>query len=104
MRTLLKVSMDVVASNKAIMDGSLPKIMQETMDKIKPEAAYFQADDGRRACFMVFDLKDASEIPSIAEPFFIGFNAKVDFSPVMNAEDLKKGLEAWQKSQLETVH
>jgi hypothetical protein len=96
MRTLLKVTLDVVASNKAIMDGSLPKIMQSTMDKIKPEASYFTAIDGCRSCLMVFDLKDPSDIPMIAEPFFLNLNAKVEFSPVMNAEDLKNGLEKLQ--------
>ena len=99
MRTLLSVTLDVATSNKAIMDGSLPKTIKSTMDRIKPEAAYFHTVDGCRACLMVFDLKDASEIPIIAEPLFLGFNAKVDFSPVMNAEDLQKGLEAWQQSQ-----
>ena len=96
MRTLLKATLEVTASNKAIMDGTLPKIMQATMEKIKPEASYFTAMDGCRSCIMVFDLKDPSEIPGIAEPFFLQLNAKVEFSPVMNADDLKKGLEALQ--------
>jgi hypothetical protein len=96
MRTLLKATMDVTASNKAIMDGSLPKLMQSTMERLKPESAYFTAIDGCRGCFIVFDLKDPSEIPSIAEPFFSNLNAKVEFSPVMNADDLKKGLESLQ--------
>jgi hypothetical protein len=98
MRTLLKATMEVTASNKAIMDGSLPKLMQATMEKLKPEASYFTAIDGCRACFIVFDLKDPSEIPSIAEPFFLNFNAKVEFSPVMNADDLKKGMEMLQST------
>ena len=98
MRTLLKATMDVTASNNAIMDGSLPKIMQTTMEKLKPESAYFTAIDGCRSCLIVFDLKDPSEIPSIAEPFFLHLNAKVDFSPVMNADDLKKGLEMVQNT------
>ncbi|SMO39864.1 hypothetical protein [Solitalea koreensis] len=94
MRTLLRVTLDVTASNKAVTDGSLPKIIQSTIEKIKPEASYFLAVDGCRSCFMVFDLKDSSEIPGIAEPFFQSMNAKVDFSPVMNADDLQKGLAA----------
>ena len=89
--------MDVVASNKAIMDGSLPAIIQSTMEKLRPEASYFHTVDGCRSCFMVFDMKDPSEIPAIAEPFFTELNAKVDFSPVMNAEDLQKGLKTWQQ-------
>lgn len=96
MRTLLKATLDVMASNKAITDGSLPKILQATIEKLKPEASYFTAMDGCRSCIMVFDLKDPSEIPAIAEPFFLHLNAKVEFSPVMNADDLKKGLEALQ--------
>jgi hypothetical protein len=95
MRTLFKISMDVVAANKAISDGSLPKLMQTTMERLKPEAAYFTAMDGCRTCLMIIDLKDPSEIPGIAEPFFMSLNAKVEMCPVMNAEDLKKGLEAW---------
>lgn len=96
MRTLMKVTMDVVASNKAIMDGSLPKMMQATIEKLKPEASYFTAMDGCRTCFLVFDLKDPSEIPGICEPFFMSMNAKVELSPVMNADDLKKGLDSLQ--------
>jgi hypothetical protein len=99
MRTLLRVNLDVTASNKAITDGSLPKIMKSTIEKLHPEASYFFTDNGCRSCFMIFDLKDPSEIPVIAEPFFMNLNAKVEFVPVMNAEDLEKGLEKWQKSE-----
>jgi hypothetical protein len=97
MRTLLRVVMDVIAANKAISDGTLPQIIETTMDKLKPEAAYFHASDGQRSCFMVFDLKDPSEIPGIAEPFFMNLHAKVELCPVMNAEDLKKGLAVIMK-------
>jgi hypothetical protein len=90
----MKVIMEVVASNKAITDGSLPQLIKSTTDKIKPEATYFYTVDGCRSFFMVFDLKDPSEIPGIAEPFFMKMNAKVEFHPVMNLEDLQKGLAA----------
>jgi hypothetical protein len=99
MRTLLTVKTDVSASNKAVMDGSLAKLIQSTMERIKPEAAYFCTQDGNRGCFMVFDLKDPSDIPVIAEPLFQGLNAKLEFSPVMNIEDLQKGLSQLQQPQ-----
>lgn len=98
MRTLLKLTMDTATSNKGVMDGSLPKMIQTTMEKLKPEAAYFAPMDGCRCCIMVFDLKDPAEIPVIAEPFFF-INAKVELSPVMNADDLKKGLDVLQSMQ-----
>jgi len=99
MRTLLKVTMDVVAANNGIKDGSLPKLMEATMEKLKPEAAYFTAMDGYRTALIIFDLKDPSEMPAISEPFFMHMNARVEMSPVMNAEDLKKGLSMLQSMQ-----
>ena len=99
MRTLLTVKTDMSASNKAVMDGSLANLIQSTMERIKPEAAYFCTQDGNRGCFMVFDLKDPSDISVIAEPLFQGLNAKLEFSPVMNVEDLQKGLSQLQQPQ-----
>jgi hypothetical protein len=63
------------------------------MSKLKPEAAYFVAEHGHRSAMMFFDMKDASEIPGIVEPLFAGLNARVELLPVMNADDLKKGIE-----------
>jgi hypothetical protein len=37
MRTLLRVTLDVTASNKAIMDGSLAKLMKSTIEKLHPQ-------------------------------------------------------------------
>jgi hypothetical protein len=93
MRTLLRVTIPAESGNKAVQDGTIQKVMADTMERLRPEAAYFLAEQGKRSAMFVIDLKDSSDIPSIAEPFFAGFNAAVEFTPVMNAEDLKKGLE-----------
>jgi len=92
MRTMIRITIPVDAGNKAIQDGSLPKTISDAIERLKPEAAYFLSDRGIRTGMMVVDVKDVSDIPAIAEPFFMGFNAAVEFIPVMNAEDLKKGL------------
>jgi len=88
----MRVTIPVDHGNKAIKDGSLPKIIQSLLQDVKPEAAYFTTLDGLRTGFMVFDLKDSTDIPRITEPLFQGFNATVQFVPVMNADDLKAGL------------
>ena len=92
MRTMLKVSMQVEAGNQAIKDGKLPKIMENALQTLRPEAAYFFTENERRTAMMVLDLKDPCQIPVIAKTFFAGLNAEVQFTPVMNADDLKKGL------------
>ena len=93
MRMMLKILIPTETGNKAIKDGSLHKTFEATMSKLKPEAAYFVAEHGHRSAMMFFDMKDASDIPGIVEPLFDGLNARVELLPVMNADDLKKGLD-----------
>lgn len=90
MRCLLKVSIPVEAGNATISDGSLPKTIETIVNELKPEAAYFAEENGKRTGFIFFDLKDASQVPAVAEPWFLAFNAHVEFHPAMNLEDLKK--------------
>ncbi|MEU7421310.1 DUF3303 family protein [Streptomyces antibioticus] len=92
MRVLLKASMDTEKANEAIRNGTLGKLMQETMEQIKPEAAYFTTDHGRRTAFIVFDLEDPSKLPVISEPFFLNLNGELTYSPVMDMADVQKGL------------
>jgi hypothetical protein len=94
MRTLLKVSIPVESGNRGIKDGHLESTIQGLMKRLTPEAAYFYPENGRRTILMVFDLKSPAELPTITEPLFMDLNASVEMIPVMNAEDLKKGLSA----------
>jgi hypothetical protein len=72
--------------------------MGQMMDQLKPEAAYFFPDDGMRSALFVFDLKEPSQIPAIAEQFFQVLHAEISMTPVMNADDLKAGLEKVMKA------
>jgi hypothetical protein len=90
MRFLLKAEMATDKANKAICDGSLPKIFQSIIDDLKPEASYFLADNGGRTVILILDMKDASQIPSIAEPWFQALNARIELVPVMSLDDIKK--------------
>ncbi len=80
--------------NAAVRDGSAGKKLTKILEELRPEAVYFTELDGRRASVLVIDLKDASEIPKYAEPFFLNFESQVEFHPVMSPEDLgRAGLE-----------
>ncbi|MER7188846.1 hypothetical protein [Streptomyces flaveolus] len=92
MRVMLKATLDTEKANEAIRSGTLPELISRTMDHLKPEAAYFGPLGGKRTAIMVFDMQDSSELPPTGEPFFRELNAEIEVSPVMNAEDLQKGL------------
>lgn len=94
MRTMMKLTVPVVAGNKAISDGTLPRVIQQTLEKLKPEAAFFAAEHGKRRAWLVFDLKDSAQLPVICEPLFMALDAEIEILPVMTAQDLQAGLTA----------
>jgi hypothetical protein len=89
MRCLLKASLPVAEGNAAIADGTLGPTITSILSDLKPEAAYFAQDKGARTAFVFFNLENASQIPAVAEPWFLAFNAHVEIHPAMNIEDLK---------------
>jgi hypothetical protein len=94
---MLRVLIPTESGNEAVRDGSLGKLFEDLGKKLKPEASYFLAQDGLRSALFFFDLKDVAEIPTIAEPLFIGMGAELELVPVMNAEELKQGLGAYAR-------
>jgi len=94
MRMMLKAQMDTAAASKAIQEGRMPTVMQTMMEKLKPEAAYFGPDGGKRTAFIIFQMDDPSQLPAISEPLFSEFNARVEIFPVMDRDDLERGLTA----------
>lgn len=99
MRMMLKITVPTEVGNRVIKDGTFSKIMESTMQRLKPEAAYFEADKGHRCALLFFDMKETWEMPKIAEPLFMGLNAELELTPVMNAEELKKGLSEASKAK-----
>jgi len=98
MRMLLRASIPVEAGNAAIKAGILGSTIERILAELKPEAAYFIADDnGQRSASVVFDLQDTSQIPAVAEPWFLAFKAHVSIRPVMNAQDLAKAASSFPK-------
>ena len=92
MRTLIRIIPEVEKANEAIANGTFERLLEETMERLRPEAAYFFAEGGRRSANLICDLIDQADIPSIAEPWFMEVNATVEFFPCMNAEDVQRGL------------
>lgn len=98
MRCLLKVSIPTEKGNVCVIDGSLGRTIESILDELKPEAAYFAEENGIRTGFIFCDLADESEIPSIAEPWFLAFGARVEFHPAMTIADLKKAMPGFERA------
>jgi hypothetical protein len=90
MRVLLYVTIPHHKFNVAVKDGSAGSKLNRIMEAIKPEAVYFTEMAGGRGCVMVVDLPDASKIAALAEPWFLTFDANVEFRVVMSPDDLKR--------------
>jgi hypothetical protein len=92
MRMMMKVSVPIEAANRAVQDGSMKKLLQEQLEKLRPESVYFFADDEVRTALLFIDVKDDSDMLVIADPFFQAVNARIRFTPVMNAQDFQAGM------------
>jgi hypothetical protein len=98
MRMLVKVKFSKAEFNQAVRDGSVGQKVSRILEDLKPEAVYYTNEDGERLAILIIDLPDPSKIPALAEPWFLTFNADVEFQVVMTPEDLQKaGLEGLGK-------
>ncbi len=88
MRMLMHVQFPLEPFNTAVRDGTAGEKIQRILEAIKPEAAYFSEQDGKRGCTLVVSVNSPSDVPALAEPFFLTFNAAVEFRIAMTPEDL----------------
>lgn len=98
MRMLMHVKMPHEPFNTAVRQGTAGETIQRILAELKPEAVYFTEYEGKRGCILIVDVADPSKIPSFAEPWFLLFNADVQFHAVMSPDDLERaGLDALGK-------
>lgn len=98
MRVLMKVSLPVEEANRLVKAGKLEETIKSILEEQKPEAVYFTADRGKRTGLIFLHMQESAEIPKFAEPWFLAFNAGIEFSPVMAPEDLAKAGPAFDSA------
>lgn len=98
MRMMMKVTMPVETGNEAARKGTLGTTVQKILAEMKPEAAYFAEDGGQRTGYIFFDMTDSSQLPAVAEPWFLAFNASLTVRPAMTPQDLGKAGSAIQRA------
>jgi len=88
MRMIMEVRLPLEPFNAAVRNGTAGQIMKQILDDAKPEAAYFSEREGKRGGILIVDLAKPSDVPRLAEPWFLKFNASVEFRVCMKPEDL----------------
>ncbi len=89
MKYLVKVTLDTETASAAIRDGSLMEKMQRILGELKPEAAYFVAENGGRTQYLVVNADDTTSLPSLAEPWWLLFKADVSILPAFTLQDME---------------
>jgi hypothetical protein len=93
MRMLLLAQVGTESGNQALKSDNLPQMLRATLDKINPESTYFFVLDGKRTMVTVFDLKQASDLPGIAEPLMMVGDVSITVTPCMTREETRAALE-----------
>jgi len=98
MKILLDITLPHEPFNSLVRKGVAGNKLAAILDALKPEAVYFTEREGKRGAIVIVDMADPSKIPSLAEPWFLTFQADVKFRVMMTPDDLKKsGLDALGK-------
>lgn len=94
MRFMITCRVPVEKGNELAKNGTLGETIQTIMEELQPEAVYFSDIEGARGGYIVVNMDDASQIPAIAEPLFLGLGATIQVHPVMTPEDLGRATPA----------
>lgn len=89
MRMLLNVHIPNEPFNHYVRDGTAGSLMEAILAESQPEAVYFTEQNGMRGAVLIVDVAEPSDVPALAEPWFLKFNATCEFRIVMKPEDLE---------------
>lgn len=90
MKMLLTVTFPHEPFNAKIKKGTIGEVLDKLMAEIKPEAAYFSLNEGKRHIFMLVNVNSGGDYVKYAEPFFLQFGADIKYDIVITPEEIKK--------------
>ena len=91
MRVMLKFTIPVERGNATAEDGSMQRAIDAVVAHVKPEAAYFFVEDGRRAGLLFFKPADGAAIMHVNETLFKSLDAAVTVTPALTLDELHRG-------------
>ena len=90
MRMLMTIRLPNEPFNSAVLDGTAGSKIEDILGETKPEAVYFTEMNGQRTAVMIVELEKASRVPALAEPWFLAFDAAVEFHILMGPQELQE--------------
>ena len=98
MRMLMNVILPPEPFNTAVRQGTAGATIGKILDAVKPEAVYFTEHNGRRGAVLVVNVDNPAQVPALAEPWFLHFQADCQLRIAMTPDDLQRaGLDALGK-------
>ena len=90
MRFLVMARFPVEGGNAMVKNPEFGQKINEILTKQKAEGACFTLYHGQRMCVYTVNLSEISQLPSVAEPWWLFGKADVELLPAMVAEDFGK--------------
>jgi hypothetical protein len=88
MRMIMLIQFPTEPFNVAIRNGTLGAKIAQILEFTKPESAYFTEREGHRGAILTVNLDSAADVPRFAEPWFLCFDAKVEFRIAMTPAEM----------------
>ena len=98
MRFLTRVTLETETANNLVRNPEFRSKLDAIFAEIRPESVYFCVEGGRRTLYALVDVANNSDLPRIAEPFWLGLKAGVEFIPAMTKEDFAKAAPGIEQS------
>lgn len=89
MKMLLTVTFPHDPFNALIKKGTIGDVLNQIMGDLKPEAAYFSLNEGKRYIVMIVNVNAGVDYVKYAEPFFLKFNADIKYDIVITPEEIQ---------------
>jgi len=90
MKFIVRATIPNESGNSMLKSPEFSKTMENVMGDVRPETVYFGIENGKRTIFLVVNVKEGSDLPSIAEPLWMSLKANVEFIPVMDQGEFAK--------------
>jgi hypothetical protein len=90
-KILFQITFPVERFNELAREGTAGQKLAAIVEATKPESIYFTGSLSGRGAVAVYDFADGSQVPAVAEPWFLTFDAHIEYSLAISGQEMAKG-------------